>query len=570
MNILPKPKLLQQKEGFLLHKTIHIATPGLDTRILKALEQLPRSQEGAALEVQLCDMDAQSYSLEITQHKISVKAGSDAGAFYGIQTLRQIFTHDQIPCLYIEDKPDFAYRGFYHDITRGRVPTVDAVKKLIDEMAYYKMNSLQLYVEHTFAFRELSDVTERTGCLTAEEIKELDDYCYERFIEFIPSIATFGHLYELLQKEEYKALCVLENYEPEYFVWVERMRHHTIDPVNPKSFSLVKSMIDQYLPLFRSDKFNICGDETFDLGEGRHKNDDSETLYVDFITKLTEYLQSKGKTVMMWADILLKHPKAIERLPEGIEYLNWCYATDVNEASMEVFQKLGKTQIVCPGTQSWATLCPDITHAEINICKMTELGYQHGAVGVLNTNWGDYGHPCSLGMCMYPMVLGAVKAWSVDTKIDEVFENSIDHLLFQTDNALELLRRLSSLQLPESWSTLTCWYSNAHCRGKLPVPIPAQELLIRCQKGCRELLGVLKEQKWGVDSYREEMMIAAEGMQVIAETFAQIAGYPIKRSTSTEKWLEQYKKKWRQESKESELGVIEALFQYAEHNAVSS
>ena len=569
MNILPKPKKLQKKEGFLLHKTIYIATSGLDIRILKALEQLPQSQEGAALEVQLCDMDAQSYILEITQQKISIKAGSNAGVFYGIQTLRQIFTHNEIPCLYIEDKPDFAYRGFYHDITRGRVPTVETVKKLIDEMAYYKMNSLQLYVEHTFAFQELSDVAERTGCLTAEEIKELDDYCYENFIEFIPSIATFGHWFELLQKPEYKDLCVLENYEPEYFVWVERMRHHTIDPINPKSFALIQSLIDQYLPLFRTDKFNICCDETFDLGEGGHKNEDTEKLYVDFVLQLVEHLRSKGKTVMMWADILLKHPNAIEKLPDDIQFLNWHYGTEVNEDAIAIFERLSKTQIVCPGTQSWATLCPNITHAEINISRMTELGYKHGAVGVLNTNWGDYGHPCSLGMCMYPMVLGAVKSWAVDTKIDEAFENSINHLLFQTDNALDILRRLSSLQLPESWSTLTCWYSNTHCRGKLPVPIPEQEVLTQCQKDCRELLGVLKEQIWGVDGYREEMMIAAEGMQVIAETFAQIAGYPIEHFTDTGKWLERYKRKWRQESKESELGVIEALFLYAEHNAVS-
>ena len=171
---------------------------------------------------------------------------------------------------------------------------------------------------------------------------------------------------------------------------------------------------------------------------------------------------------------------------------------------------------------------------------------------------------------IYLMATGdALHLYANDVLVYEAFENSINHLLFRTDNALELLRRLSSLQLPESWSTLTCWYSNAHCRGTLPVPIPEQEVLTQCQKGCQELLAVLKEQIWGVDGYREEMMIAAEGMQVIAETFAQIAGYPIERSTDTRKWLEQYKHKWRQESKESELGVIEALFLYAEHNAVS-
>ena len=57
---------------------------------------------------------------------------------------------EQVPCLHIKDKPDFKYRGFYQDVTRGKIPTVDTIKKLIDTMAYYKLNSLQLYVEHVF------------------------------------------------------------------------------------------------------------------------------------------------------------------------------------------------------------------------------------------------------------------------------------------------------------------------------------------------------------------------------------------------------------------------------------
>ena len=120
-------------------------------------------------------------------------------------------------------------------------------------------------MEHTFAFEEYADSIDRTGFLTAEEIRELDDYCYENFVEFIPSLSCFGHLYELLQKEKYKELRELESYEQEYVAFRERMFHHTIDPTNPKSFALIRSLIDQYMPLFRSDKFNICCDETFDL-----------------------------------------------------------------------------------------------------------------------------------------------------------------------------------------------------------------------------------------------------------------------------------------------------------------
>lgn len=568
MKLLPTPKKIQLTGGYFTHKTIRVATQNLEDRLMTAINKLPLSSGGATMEITIEDREAESYDLEITEDSIKIHADGLAGAFYGIQTLRQIFTYEEIPCLYIEDQPDMSYRGFYHDITRGRVPTVETIKRLIDEMAYYKMNSLQLYVEHTFAFAEMADITERTGYLTAKEIKELDDYCYENFIEFIPSIATFGHLYELLQKPEYKELCVLEDYEPAYHFWVERMRHHTIDPVNPKSFQLVKSLIDQYLPLFRTDKFNICCDETFDLSEGRHKDGDAEKLYVDFVLQLISYLKSKGKTVMMWADILLKHPTAIEKLPTDIQFLNWHYGKEVNEDAIAVFERMSKTQIVCPGTQSWATFCPWIEHAQINISKVAQLGRKYNALGILNTNWGDYGHPCSLGMCMYPMVFGAAISWNVDTQIDDRWEQTVDHLLFAHPQALALLRRLDSLQLTEAWSTLTCWYSNHISKEKLPVPIPSEEEILHCIQGCEEITEILKGQKWEKDGYREDMLIAAEGMQVIAQIFAAIAGYPVPKEISVLQWLEAYKQQWRKESKESELYVIENLFLFAEENAI--
>ena len=75
-------------------------------------------------------------------------------------------------------------------------------------------------------------------------------------------------------KEEYKQFCELEDYQPSSNIWAERIHHHTIDPTNEGSIKLICSLIDQYAPLFRSKYFNICCDETFDLGKGRNKDKD--------------------------------------------------------------------------------------------------------------------------------------------------------------------------------------------------------------------------------------------------------------------------------------------------------
>ena len=106
-------------------------------------------------------MGDEEYRLELSD-KIIINAKSERGIFYAVQTLRQLFEETCVPCCIIEDKPDLSYRGFYHDVTRGKIPTLETFKKLVDKCAYFKLNSLQLYVEHTYEFTEYKDIKDET------------------------------------------------------------------------------------------------------------------------------------------------------------------------------------------------------------------------------------------------------------------------------------------------------------------------------------------------------------------------------------------------------------------------
>ena len=305
INLIPSVKQLEINSGFLTKNAIFFDDINCDARVISALKKLPYSKDGADIKININGTSGEAYEIFINENNITINADGSAGAFYAVQTLRQIFKNTEIPCLYIKDAPDFEHRGFYHDVTRGKVPTVKTLKKLIDDMAYYKLNSLQLYVEHTFEFEEYKDINEKFGYLTKEEIRELDAYCKENFIDFIPSLSTFGHLCELLSQEKYKHLRTLKNYkEPKNF-WNERMAHHTIDPLNDESIEVIKSLIDQYVPHFESEYFNICCDETFDLKVFEEQGLDVGKVYVEFLQKIIKYPEQKGKEVMMWADVLL-------------------------------------------------------------------------------------------------------------------------------------------------------------------------------------------------------------------------------------------------------------------------
>ena len=104
-------------------------------------------------------LEPQEYRLTIARSGIDVVGGDTEGVRNGVQTLRQIIRQcaPALPRLVIADKPAYKVRGYYLDATRGRVPTLDWLKTWADRLCLYKYNQLQLYIEHTFMFDDLSE-----------------------------------------------------------------------------------------------------------------------------------------------------------------------------------------------------------------------------------------------------------------------------------------------------------------------------------------------------------------------------------------------------------------------------
>lgn len=145
-------------------------------------------------------LPADHYTLTVAPGGVTLKAGSDEALCNGVQTLCQyIEQHGAVlPALEVEDWPDLANRGYYQDCSRGRVPKLDYLKQVADILCRHKINQWQLYIEHTYLFRNLSEAWREDTPLTAQEIMELDDYCAARHIELVPSLSSFGHMYRIL------------------------------------------------------------------------------------------------------------------------------------------------------------------------------------------------------------------------------------------------------------------------------------------------------------------------------------------------------------------------------------
>ena len=372
------------------------------------------------------DEKSENYQLTTSQAEIKITAKSETGLFYGLQTLRQLIRTEgaELPVLKIDDAPDYPARGFYHDCTRGKIPTLETLFALADKLAYYKMNQLQLYIEHTFAFARHSDMWSGADPLTAEEIIRLDHYCRERHIDLVPSLSTFGHFYMGLRSQRKKHLNELDVDAPALpFSFHDRMAHYTLNASDPDSIRLVEDMLAEFLPLFSSSYFNICCDETFDLGRGKNadkvaKLGSAEKLYVDFLLKIIAAVKKYGKHVMFWGDIIAKAPEFIRKLPSDTIPLEWDYSAAATNRDTKIMQKSGLNFYVCPGVSGWSKFLNRIDTASQNIVNYAERGLKFGAVGLLNTDWGDYGHVNLLACSYHGMALGAAAAWNCKAALD--------------------------------------------------------------------------------------------------------------------------------------------------------
>ena len=274
MKFLPKPKEVKLLTGE--HALCYDGRIVLDGRLLgngdtyaKVLQKgikketgmqydigygVPGRKETGAIVLELDETrKSQQYVLQVTEEEIRIQGGDGAGVLYGVQTLCQMM-HEYgalLPAVRIEDEPDLPVRGYYLDETRGRVLTLSYLKQVADRMAYYKLNQLQLYVEHTYLFSGLSEMWRDETPLTAEEIRELDAYCAKLHIELVPSIATFGHLYMLLSTKSYGDLCEFPDSWKEPFSFWDRMQHHTVDVSGGRAIELIKAMIEEYMALLR-------------------------------------------------------------------------------------------------------------------------------------------------------------------------------------------------------------------------------------------------------------------------------------------------------------------------------
>ena len=388
---------------------------------IAAGSHLPAEKIGVTLDVTPGSVrHIQGYELTITPRAIHLVAQTPAAIFYAVTTLIQLLEQYSrtLPAMRILDWPDFPNRGVMLDISRDKVPSMETLYDLVDMLASWKINQLQLYTEHTFAYQKHPAVWAEASPLTGADILALDAYCRERFIELVPNQNTFGHMRRWLVHDKYRPLAECpDGCDTD---WGHFNEPFSLCPGDPGSILLVQDMLDELLPHFQSRQVNVGCDETVDLGNGRSKEAVAEKgtgrVYLDFLNKIRREVRIRERTMQFWGDIIIEYPDLVSELPRDMIALEWGYEADhAFHEHGDIFARSGIPFYVCPGTSSWNSIGGRTTNAIDNMRNAAENGLNHGATGYLNTDWGDNGHWQPLPVSYLGFAYGAALGWHYES-----------------------------------------------------------------------------------------------------------------------------------------------------------
>ena len=385
----------------------------------------------------------QAYRLTVNNNFIRLEATTNTGLFYATQSLKQLYRYSFlknkgeiiIPCMTITDWPNFKIRAWQDDISRGPIVSMDYLRRLIPQLAECKLNAFSLYTEHTFKTKCHPDIAP-ADAFTAEEIKELEDFCRPYHIQIIGNQQCFGHFEEILSNPFYSHLADTK--------W-------NLNPAKEETYRFLEDHLREVARAYKSPYFNINCDETESLGQGYAKayvdSIGAETVYYHHINRVNRMLRPYRKRVMMWGDIADQHHEILDNLDNDIYLIAWSYvALDSFDDFLKPYVKSGRNFFVAPGVSLSERVWPKHYEFKNNITNLCRDGYKNGALGVINTCWDDFGE--SLTNCaLYGLALGAETSWNPATKQDRHTEaNFTIHFLGSLSEALcQHLDELSEL-----------------------------------------------------------------------------------------------------------------------------
>lgn len=351
-----------QQASFLLKSGVTVYYPAGNEKMQRNAEFLAsyvKAQTGIELQVQageggkggivlqlgLANDNPEAYQLKVDASQVVISSPSEAGVFYGIQTLRKAVdvaegSNVELPAVEINDQPRFGYRGMMLDVGRHFF-SMDEIKTYIDMMALHNINRFHWHLSEDQGWRieikkypkltEIGSMRKETvighnsgkydgkpygGFYTQEQAKEIVAYAAERYITVIPEIDLPGHMQAALAA--YPELgCTGGPYE----VWTQwGVSDNVLCAGNDQTIQFIKDVLAEIVEIFPSEYIHVGGDECPKVkwstcpkcqarikalglkSDNKHTKEERLQSYV--IHEAEEFLNSKGRKMIGWDETL--------------------------------------------------------------------------------------------------------------------------------------------------------------------------------------------------------------------------------------------------------------------------
>ena len=463
MILFPQPRVLETFDGVLAMKT------DLSAGLVAFFCELKQGIPGVNVETNAL-LGKEEYHMTVGEDGVKIVVSCEEGLFRAATSLHQMLIRGKgtLPFVHIEDKPDLPRRGYMLDISRGRKPKVETIKTMIDYLAALKYNEFQLYMEgDCFKYAAYPKETAHFDCLTPEDIRELDHYCKDRFIDLVPNQNSFGHMYTWLRKPDFHHLGLFER---------EDEVPSTLNPLLPESFEFVCNLYASLLPHFSSEYINIGLDEAYGLGryqiEEYCREKGKDVVFMEWLNKLNDHITTTyGKKIMFWADMIYNYPQSYHMVPKDAIALEWGYELIQSQRMTDhciAYKNAGVRYYVCPSVNTHGSFTSRMDVTTFNIRTSAELAVEYGAEGLLLTDWGDGGHPQSWVWSMAPIALSGQYGWNIGKQQDgesfkaDFIRNSevfADEFFFGGAKVSRLMYRMANYYLLEPERVHVCTMS---------------------------------------------------------------------------------------------------------------
>ena len=371
------------------------------------------------------EMKPEGYAIQVDGGKgIALTAATDAGVFYALQTVKQLFTGLGVNAVLhtatIIDWPAMKYRGLDDDLSRGPVPTLEFQKKLIRTIAAYKINLYSPYFEHTAAYAANPLIAPPGGTISAADAAALVAYAHLYHVTVVPEQEAFGHLHNQLLWEQYQPLA-------------ETPHGAVLAPGQPGSIALIKQEFTELAASYPGPFLHIGADETVDLGLGQTKTEVDvrglAPVYLDFMQQIASTLAPLHRRLLFWGDIAQDSPDLLKSLPlsfkEATIAVAWGYNPEPKGFAklLTPFTDAGFETWVSPSVHNFRVVYPDYNLGLANIQQFTRDGQRLGSTGQLNTIWNDDGEGL-INADWYGILFGAAAAWQQGESSIDAFQQS--------------------------------------------------------------------------------------------------------------------------------------------------